>query len=232
MTKTPLTFSRDAILAGCERSSRLILPQGLVRSLRSEIVPAIRASVDVGYEAYDLDPTHNDQQNLSHYTWRNLLNRMKGLESSLWQVKTSSNDLRLVAKVGRSEYVFRIHRVNPKTRLPRGGRLAKKAAFEAQWRFLSAELEEKFLSFNKGNMIIGYDLSEVTGLGKITVEMLIPTTKKNTPIALTLHTLYESDAYTEQHTDLAVRPAAERIGTPETRRNIEVPTIVRKRKNE
>lgn len=206
------------------------LPHELVKRLITEVVPVLRAAIERGYDAYDLDPDYNDQLVLSYIIWRNNFNRIGGLRDSFWTVTRANNDLRISATVEGREYTFRIHRVDAQTRIPRGGKLAKKAASEPQF-FLSPEIESSISSFDKGNMIIGYDLDEV-GLGRITVELLISYTKENKPLALHLETLYESEGYIERHSALGGSPAEEEITKPETRRAVEVPALVRKRRNE
>lgn len=207
------------------------LPHILVKRLIKDVVPVLRAAIETGYEAYDIDADHNDQQILSYYIWRNNLNRSRELDKKYWNVSCSNNDLRISAKVSGREHVLRVHRVDAHTRIPRGGKLAKKAAYESQL-FLSPEIRSNILSFDRGNLIIGYDLDEVNGLGRITVEMLISNTKENKPIALNLHTLYESDSSLEKRATLGISPAEESIPNPETRRKVEAPALVRKRRNE
>lgn len=207
------------------------LPRVLVKRLLKDVVPVLRAAIETGYEAYDIDADHNDQQILSYYIWRNNFNRSRELDKDFWSVSCSNNDLRISAKVSSREHVLRVHRVDAHTRIPRGGKLAKKAAYESQ-HFLSSEIRSSILSFDRGNLIIGYDLDEVNGLGRITVEMLISNSKENKPIALNLHTLYESDSYIEKRSALGVSPAEESIPNPETRRKVEAPAHARKRRNE
>ncbi|MYL82750.1 hypothetical protein GTA51_06315 [Desulfovibrio aerotolerans] len=165
-----------------------IIIEEVVTALKQDVVPLIVDSCRIARDAYDLDPEFNDNYTLGTYSWRNLFNRSRELDKFSWDVKRSENDLRLYYKKSSWPRSLRVHRCDELTRIPTGGKRAKKVACGQG--FLSFEVEN--LAFENYELVIVYDFDAFRGLGKIQVVKLSGVSLREV-LALPVATLYQAE---------------------------------------
>ncbi len=168
------------------------LPNVVEVALINDVVPLIVEGCRLTLNAYDLDPHFNDNFMIGTYSWRNIFNRCMSLDQNIWHVYSNENDLRILYKPFSSFAEFRVHRCESGSRVPTGGKRAKKAACGQA--FLSQEIEN--MSIAKSYLVIGYDIDEIRGLGLITVDRLNALNDSEFS-ARTLSVLYDSEIIDE-----------------------------------
>jgi hypothetical protein len=190
------------------------LPDVVIERLKRDIVPHIIAASESALEAHSIGGKYSGQYIIGTHAYSIAANRilLEVRRCGDWDVVARSNDIILNTVHDGKTYSFRIHRVDPDSREPRGGKMAKQAAL-----FLSDDIGNHFLYYNKGNMVVGYDISEATGLGKITIEILFPADDRRDPYAYTIATLYINDFTYRKTADAAIAP--ETITIPTVRRD-------------
>jgi|GEM_PF-6887908 hypothetical protein len=199
------------------------LPSVVIERLQHDVVPHIIAASESALEAHSIGGKYSGQYIIGTHAYSIAANRilLEVRRCDDWEVVARSNDILLHTVHEGRTYSFRTHRVDPDSREPRGGKMAKQAAL-----FLSDDIGNKFLRHNKGNMVIGYDISEATGLGKITVEILFPAEDRRDPYAYTLATLHTNDFTYQRAVEPTVVPEA--ITAPTVRRVSETLNVSRK----
>jgi len=200
------------------------LPSVVIERLKRDVVPHIIAASASALEAHSIGGKYSGQYIIGTHAYSIAASRimMEVRRCEDWEVVARSNDIILNTVYEGRTYSFRTHRVDPDSREPRGGKMAKQAAL-----FLSDDIGNKFLRYNKGNMVIGYDISEATGLGKITVEILFPAEQRRDPYAYTLTTLHTNDFTYQRATEPTIVP--EVITAPTVRRANETTNVIRKK---
>jgi len=89
-------------------------------------------------------------------------------KSSTWRITNTENDLVLTCLAGLEDFRLRVCRVDPDRRLPTSGKRAKQNAYQGP--LLSDELYQ--LVYRSHEFLVGYDTGILSGIGKITLQML------------------------------------------------------------
>lgn len=185
------------------------IPAHVLRCIEEDIVPHIIECSNNTQNAFDIDPTYNNNYTVGTYSWNNLFQRcISSLNRTRWTVRTYENDLTVSIIHKKKTYEFRIHRCDPITRVPTGGKQAKACACGQL--MLSDEIEHTVRT--KAHLTIGYDLDAFLGLGSITVDQLSGTSPTKV-IAFTLATLYKAEPISPLEN--LERPTPEHVSVPE-----------------
>jgi len=106
---------------------RIELPVSVIEAIEEFVLPLVLESMDVTLEAYNLDEDNNDGYTIGSYGWKNLSKRMSRAlfhHNVISITEESPNDFVLLI----DGFKFRVHKVDPDTLLPKGGKAAKQAA--------------------------------------------------------------------------------------------------------
>lgn len=153
-----------------DRSHFPVVPQYVLDLIKRTVLPEIEAAVDFALETYYRD-RYNNMYVLGTVLWGNLAERLKKLAGHNWKLSTFSNDIIISTEYEGVTYSFRVLKVHPETRMPKG-----KSAKEERVLLLTG-LEEFFCKRHSTCLNIGYDVSLALGLGSVTIDMLWDHTK-------------------------------------------------------
>ncbi|WP_156952660.1 hypothetical protein [Maridesulfovibrio frigidus] len=162
----------------------------LIEVLESKLVPCIEESVGVTLSAYELDREINQLMPgyiVGCYLYANLLSRLQGEE---WiQTPQNSNEAcKITLRVKGRLISINISKVDPDTRIPTGAKSLKKKLGHKM--HLPGMVEYYENQTFPSELNIGYDVSIASGLGKVTLDRICGTEKKQ--IALTEAVLFDS----------------------------------------
>ncbi len=173
------------------------LSKNFFHQVETKIVPHIIAAVEASLRAIEQDPPNFTNYSLGCNCWDNLYNRIsKNLANDdYFNIKISNKVIEISAIDAGNIIKFYFYRVNEQTRIPNGAKSIKVYAQEQC--FLSDEIQDLIIHKNQSVFAIGYDVSMINGLGKITFDELLAI-DKNKYQAATIHTFeYDTDLSSE-----------------------------------
>lgn len=166
------------------------MPDDLISRVLTFLYPHIEKAVQKALAAYDLDRENNDNNILGTYVARNLVNRIKKLGNlkNLTVRQVKPNDYQVILRHNDVNYPFRVHRVNERTRVPRGARALKR---DTQL-LLPLPFFQKQFQLGMKTLFVGYIMDHVLGLTEVFLGCLLPTAIKTKPECAVLATLYSA----------------------------------------
>lgn len=180
------------------------LSQETIAQIESVIIPEIRGAAEESLRAYEQGARPDGTNNFDNYMlgcscWCNVYNRLnRELDNHPFFTKKSYKKvLTISCPNGEAELKFYVSRVDEKGRVPCSGKSIK-VQLQKQ-AFLSAEVQDVIAHSGSSILMIGYDITTLDGLGKITLDMLSAVDRKHFQ-SDTLHTFEGKDArITKQH---------------------------------
>lgn len=161
----------------------LELTQETIEQIKAVIIPEIFGAADDIMRAYEQGTKSDGRNFFDNYfvgcgCWCNLYNRLdeKLEKHSFFTKKTSKKVMTISCPNGDNHITFYIFRVDEENRVPCAGKSVK--LFLQEQFFLSDEIQTTIANSRSSVYTIGYDISIVNGLGKITFDMLSSTSKK------------------------------------------------------
>nr|DAD87094.1 MAG TPA: envelope protein [Myoviridae sp. ctWaE18] len=195
------------------------LSQETIDQIMNVIIPEIKGAAEESLRAYEQGAREDGGNNFDNYMlgctcWCSVYNRLdrKLTQHPFFSKKTYKKVLTITCPNGDSQLKFYVSRVDEKGRVPCAGKSIKVQLQEQA--FLSDEVQNIIARSESSVFMIGYDISHLTGLGKITFDMLSVVDRKHFQ-SDTLH-VFEG----EDHTVPAHRTPQEEIKRPAVTREI------------
>jgi hypothetical protein len=144
--------------------------EDLAAPVAEHLVPEIQQSVEVCVQSHREDPAFNDQWIFGTHLWKNTWNRfvaVASFEECPFDLYGKGNDFKL--KIG--PFVIRHHRIDRKTKIPKGAKAVKLAADARQMSLFSGEWDVTVL---KDNIVIAIDADSEDGLREVFIGELVP----------------------------------------------------------
>ena len=170
-----------------------------IEQIMNVIIPEIKGAAEESLRAYEQGAREDGGNNFDNYTlgctcWSSVYNRLdrKLTQHPFFSKKTYKKVLTITCPNGDSQLKFYVSRVDEKERVPRAGKSIKMQLQEQA--FLSAEIQSIIAHSESSVFMIGYDISPLTGLGKITFDMLSMIDRKHFQ-SVTLH-VFEGEEHT------------------------------------
>lgn len=190
-----------------------------MEQIKRVIIPEIKGAAEESLRAYEQGAREDGGNNFDNYMlgctcWCSVYNRLnrKLIQHSFFSKKTYRKVLTITCPNGDGQLKFYVSRVDEKERVPRAGKSIKMQLQEQA--FLSTEIQSLIAHSDSSVFMIGYDISHLTGLGKITFDMLSMIDRKHFQ-SDTLH-IFEG----EEHTVPAHHTPQEEIKRPAVTRAI------------
>lgn len=142
----------------------------VIRAIERDLVPLLVEANADSSEALSLRPDRYTEGSMGYITWdhaRRAVWEVLG-RSPDWRVSNQENDLVLTCLAGPEDFRLRVCRVHPRTRLPTSGKRARENACQGPW--LSDQLQH--LMYPTREFLVGYDTGILSGVGKITLQVL------------------------------------------------------------
>jgi len=144
--------------------------EDLAAPVAEHLIPEIEKAVYVCIKSF-LDDEFNDKWIFGTHLWKNTWNRFEALtdfEDCPFDVYGKGNEYKL--KIG--PFVVRHHRIDRRTRIPKGARAAKIAAYYIhQMALFEGEWD---VTVEKDNIVIAIDADIVDGLREVFIGELMP----------------------------------------------------------
>ena len=146
------------------------LPSSLIECAREDLLPLVLEACEDARSIFAIRPARLDEACVGYLCWRHIFNGVQGthLRKKGWELSLAENDLVVSTNLGGASYRLRICRVDPRTRLPR----SKRARDSAQGSGILPSEELIKLLENKSELIIGYDTTGISGVGKVAIQKL------------------------------------------------------------
>ena len=148
-----------------------------IEQIKSVIIPEIKGAAEESLRAYEQGAREDGGNNFDNYTlgctcWSSLYNRLdrKLTQHPFFSKETYKKILTITCPNGDDLLKFYVSRVDEKGRVPRAGKSIKMQLREQA--FLSTEIQSIIARSGSSVFMIGYDISHLKGLGKITFDML------------------------------------------------------------
>ena len=148
-----------------------------IEQIKSVIIPEIKGAAEESLRAYEQGAREDGGNNFDNYMlgctcWCSVYNRLdrKLTQHPFFSKKTYKKVLTITCPNGDDLLKFYVSRVDEKGRVPRAGKSIKMQLQEQA--FLSTEIQSIIARSESSVFMIGYDISHLTGLGKITFDML------------------------------------------------------------
>jgi len=179
------------------------LSKETIEQIKAVIIPEIKGAAEESMRAYEQGARPDGDNNFDNYMlgctcWCSVYNRLnRELDQHPFFAKTTYKKvMTITCPNGEEQLKFYISRVDEEGRVPRAGRSIK-LQLQEQF-FISDEVQEIIARSAKTVFVIGYDISETSGLGKITFDML-SSTGKNHFQSDTLYTFEEEESHPIRH---------------------------------
>ena len=143
--------------------------EDLAAPVAEHLVPEIEKAVEVCIKSF-LDDEFNDKWIFGTHFWKNTWNRFEALtyfEDCPFDVYGKGNEYKL--RIG--PFVVRHHRIDRGTRIPKGARAAKTAAYAIQLALFEGEWD---ITVEKDNIVIAIDADIEDGLREVFIGELMP----------------------------------------------------------
>ena len=143
--------------------------EDLAAPVAEHLVPEIEKAVEVCIKSF-LDDEFNDKWIFGTHLWKNTWNRFEVLtdfEDCPFDVYGKGNEYKL--KIG--PFVVRHHRIDRRTRIPKGARAAKTAAYYIQMALFEGDWD---VTVEKDNIVIAIDADIEDGLREVFIGELMP----------------------------------------------------------
>ncbi|WP_300803211.1 hypothetical protein [uncultured Desulfovibrio sp.] len=190
-----------------------------IEQIKSVIIPEIKGAAEESLRAYEQGAREDGGNNFDNYMlgctcWCSVYNRLdrKLTQHPFFSKKTYKKVLTITCPNGDDLLKFYVSRVDEKGRVPRAGKSIKMQLQEQA--FLSTEIQSIIARSESSVFMIGYDISHLTGLGKITFDMLSMIDRKH----FQSDTLYVFEG--DDHTSPAHHTPQEEIKRPAVTREI------------
>ena len=190
-----------------------------IEQIKSVIIPEIKGAAEESLRAYEQGAREDGGNNFDNYMlgctcWCSVYNRLdrKLTQHPFFSKKTYKKVLTITCPNGDDLLKFYVSRVDEKGRVPRAGKSIKMQLQEQA--FLSTEIQSIIARSESSVFMIGYDISHLTGLGKITFDMLSMIDRKH----FQSDTLYVFEG--DDHTIPAHHTPQEEIKRPAVTREI------------
>ena len=148
-----------------------------INQIKSVIIPEIRGAAEESLRAYEQGARPDGSNNFDNYMlgcscWDNIYNRLDRelTNHHFFTKKTYKNVMTISCPNGNEQIEFYIFRVFENYRIPCSGKSIKINLHNQL--FLSEEIENIITTHKSSVLIIGYDIHEMKGLGKITFNAL------------------------------------------------------------
>ena len=190
-----------------------------IEQIKSVIIPEIKGAAEESLRAYEQGAREDGGNNFDNYMlgctcWCSVYNRLdrKLTQHPFFSKKTYKKVLTITCPNGDDLLKFYVSRVDEKGRVPRAGKSIKMQLQEQA--FLSTEIQSIVARSESSVFMIGYDISHLTGLGKITFDMLSMIDRKH----FQSDTLYVFEG--DDHTSPVHHTPQEEIKRPAVTREI------------
>ena len=160
------------------------LTQETITQIENVIIPEIKGAAEESMRAYEQGATPDGDNNFDNYMlgcscWCSTYNRLNRVldRHPFFSKKTYQKVLTISCPNGSEKLTFYISRVDEKYRVPRACKSIK--LYLQEQFFLSNEVQSIIERSSKSIFMIGYDISTIGGLGKITFDMLSATDRNH-----------------------------------------------------
>lgn len=150
--------------------NRLSVSPEIIHAIDRDLVPLVIEANSDSSDALSVRPDRYTEASMGYITWDHTRRAVWEVlrKSQDWRVSNLENDLVLTCLAGPEDFRLRVCRVHPQTRLPTSGKRAKENAYHGP--LLSDDLHT--LIFTSHEFLVGYDTGILSGVGKITLQVL------------------------------------------------------------